>query len=82
MDCVALGFVLVFLCSLSSLLGCRSFPLRVRVSAGGGGFLLCLVVVSLLGRLLVALAQYSDSPPFVKCRRFCTAAACTGLLWS
>ena len=34
------------------------------------------VVFTLLFRLLVALAQYSDTPPFVKCRLFCTGVAC------
>ena len=36
----------------------------VCVSADGGGFLVGVVVVSLLCRLLVALSQHSDSPPF------------------
>ena len=54
----------------------------VCVSAGGGGFLVGVVVVSLLCRLLAALVQYSDSPPFVKCRLFCTGVVCRCVYWT
>ena len=74
--------LLAFLCSLSGLLGCRGFELRVRVSAGGGGFLVGVVVVSLLCRLLAALVQYSDNPPSDKCRLLCTGVVCRCVYWT
>ena len=54
----------------------------VCVSAGGVGSSVDMIAVSLLCRLLVALARYSDSPPFVQCCLFCTGVVRRCVYWT